>query len=134
MSCHFFHLTALIRILFLVTSQTRSASLTPEMQECGVLNKVRLEILLVFSLTVACFAVNVTFICNTGEIRLVGGTTQLEGRVEVCFNNEWGTVCDEGWDDMDAAVTCSLRGFYGMDSTFFLLMSNLFCMCMYHRR
>ena len=52
MSCHFLHLTA---ILFLATSQTRSASLTPEMQECGVLNKVRLEILLVFSLTVACF-------------------------------------------------------------------------------
>ena len=30
--------------------------------------------------------------CEDGEIRLVGGSTVLEGRVEVCINNAWGGV------------------------------------------
>ena len=44
-------------------------------------------------------------------MRLVGGETETEGRLEFCDDGRWGTVCDNKWTDNHTAVVCRQMGF-----------------------
>ena len=55
--------------------------------------------------------INATSNCTYGDVRLVGSSTQYEGRVEVCINDQWGPVCDDYWSGSDATVTCRQLGY-----------------------
>ena len=51
--------------------------------------------------------------CTNGEVRLVGGSTNREGRVEVCVDGHWGTVCNKcsNIGKGIAGAACSRLGF-----------------------
>ena len=58
--------------------------------------------------------------CTNGRIRLKNGTQPSfdEGRVEICYNNAYGTVCDDYFNEVTASVVCGGRaGWYFQHSS-----------------
>ena len=56
-------------------------------------------------------------------IRLVGGSSYNEGRVEILYNDVWGTICSDGWSLNNAIVVCRSVGFSGAN-TFYATSSQ----------
>ena len=62
-------------------------------------------------------------VCNNGELR----TIAANGRIEVCFDDTWGTVCSDFWSTPDATVACRELGFANsmhVHHTLYLSCSN----------
>ena len=52
--------------------------------------------------------------CIDGDLRLVDGARNYDGRVEICYEGVWGTICDDGMSESDftpvAKVVCKQLG------------------------
>ena len=66
--------------------------------------------------------------CCDGSIRLRGGSVARQGRVEICVEGRWGTVCDTYWDSRDAGVVCRQLGYPSLGEytmLYFTLLLNV---------
>ena len=69
--------------------------------------------------------------CRHGDVRLVGGLSAREGRVELCHNQRWGTVCDDGWSAFDVQAVCRQLGYnpQGIHVMYIFWSLNYFITC-----
>ena len=67
-------------------------------------------------------------VCSDGDLRLVNGSEPTEGRIEVCRNNSYGTICDDRWDVLDARVACRQLGYSGQGM--YIQVHTCMCICM----
>ena len=49
--------------------------------------------------------------CTEGSVRLTGGVSAFNGRVEVCVGGDWGAVCMENFGSSEAMAICQSLGF-----------------------
>ncbi|CAI8015578.1 Neurotrypsin [Geodia barretti] len=58
--------------------------------------------------------------CTDGQVRLVDGATDVEGRVEICFSRRWGTISGDGWTQAESTVVCNDLGYEATDKDYSL--------------
>lgn len=66
-----------------------------------------------------CYMFTFLGVCEEGSARLTGGLAAREGWVEVCHDETWQSVCDEGWNDVQAEVVCRELGFPSLGQAYY---------------
>ena len=73
--------------------------------------------------------------CSDGDVQLVGGSNRLEGRVEICINKAWGTICNNAFSTEDATVVCNqLKLPYAGNTITFILCMPSVSFLSYHQK
>ena len=69
--------------------------------------------------------------CANGDLRInstnIPGGSTLAGRLEVCYNNTWGTVCSDGYGPQEAVVACRQMGFSDAGAHLYKYIDNAHC-------
>lgn len=101
-------------------SYSSSTSDCAHYEDAGVRCQYR-EKTLFFFLNVIRFLIMIG--CTHGDVRIVDGANNMEGRVEVCVNSRWGTVCHDYWSQVDANVVCRQLGYSNSGSNHLIIQS-----------
>ena len=67
-------------------------------------------IIIIIIIIVHIFSVTAMAECTDRSVRLVNGSSPLNGRLEVCVVGRWGTVCDDRFNSNSALVACRQLG------------------------
>ena len=80
------------------------------------------------------YFITLIYVHHFTTVRLVDGSSSNEGRVEVYYNGEWGTVCDNEWNERKVHIVCMQLGLgsTGISESFAagsgnILLSNILC-------
>ena len=63
--------------------------------------------------------------CSTGDVRLVGGSNDYEGRVEMCYNQMWGTISQNSFSDA-SDIVCKQLGHQSRGILFEVIVAAFF--------
>ena len=111
---HLHHLTAIILILPLLNKK----ALPGKKIKCHSINCWHpLHVYMIAATTEQCQEDEVS-------VRLVNGTSERNGRVELCWNHQWKAVCDDEWDQAEASTVCRELGYLTSNREYFSV--NLF--------
>ena len=64
-------------------------------------------------------------LCEDGDVRLDTSDAIVGGRLDVCYDGIWGSVCNEMWTDIDAQVACNQLGLPSTGGNVFLNNNSL---------
>ena len=81
------------------------------MLQCIIVKSPQQSYIVTYIATCMCLNTDIKSCLGYGNVRLVGGDTSMEGRVEICKNGTWGSVRYCGQTEVDANVICKQLGY-----------------------
>ena len=79
--------------------------------------------IIIITYRVTCNIFTGSYYCRHGDMRLTGGKSDMEGRVEICTRySRWGTVCNRQWTPSHTKVVCHFLGFNDNEGKLSLLL------------